>query len=533
MPETDRGAEEAEGLARSARAVSAATLISRLLGLAREQTVAALFTRMQTDAFTIAFRIPNLLRDLFAEGAMSSAFVPVFAKELAGRGRREAWAFAAVFLTLLATALSGVAVVGMLLSGPLVSAFAPGFGVGRKYELTVAMTQVMFPFLPMVAMAAAAMGCLNASRRFFVPALAPAVFNVASIACAWGLSPLMPRWGLDPAFALAVGTLAGGLGQFLIQWPLLRREGLPALPRFDLMHPAARRVAALMAPATLGLAAVQINLFVTSVLATREGEGPVSWLQFAFRFMYLPIGLFGVAMGSATLPAIAAHHARGDLAAMRETLGRGLRLLAMVTVPATAGLLALSEPIVAAVYQHGAFTGDDTEKTALALRWYAVGLAAYAATKVLVPAFYTLGRTAVPVAASVLSVGANLLLSVVLARAMGFSGLAASMSATAFLNAALLYALLRRTLGPLGGRRLASAVLRMAVASAGMAIVCLWVDTRLASFLPVDAALWARLLRLAGGMAAGLAFLAAACRVLGLDEFWVALGSRRAENRTP
>lgn len=528
-------ASESHALARSARAVSLATLVSRLLGLVREQTVAGLFSRTQTDAFFIAFRIPNLLRDLFAEGAMSSAFVPTFTEQLHKRTREQAWAFAATVLTLLATVLSGVAVLGMLLSPWLVQRFAGDYrDVAGKLELTVGLTRLMFPFLPMVAMAAAAMGCLNASRRFFIPALAPAMFNVGSIACAWLLSPLMPRWGLDPVFSLAIGTLLGGLGQFAIQLPLLRREGLRLMPRFDFSHPGVRRVLALMAPATVGLAAVQINIFVTSVLATREGEGPVSWLQYAFRFMYLPIGLFGVAMASATLPAMASHHAQGDLAAMRATLARGLRLLTMITVPATAGLLALSPAIVAAVYQHGRFGPHDAAMTAAALRWYAAGLAAYAATKLLVPAFYTLGRTAVPVIASLLSVAMNVALSLLLVRPMGFEGLALATSATAFLNMALLYVLLRKTAGLLETRRLIAVFLRIALASAAMAVVCLWADRWLVARLPVEGehpALWAQVARLAGGMGAGMAFLGLAAWGLRLEEFWIAAGLSRFRRR--
>lgn len=533
--EGDAGARaEAAGILRSARAVSGATLISRILGLAREQTVAALFSRTQTDAFTIAFRIPNLLRDLFAEGAMSAAFVPTFTEQMKRRPAAEAWRFAATVLTLLAIGLSALAVLGMLLAPRLAALFASDYAaVDGKLELTVGLTRAMFPFLPLVAMAAAAMGCLNARGRFFIPALAPAMFNVASIGCAWMLAPVLerhPAWGLDPVFALAVGTLAGGLGQLLIQIPLLRREGMPLVPRLDVLDPAVRRVLALMAPGTLGLAAVQVNLLVTSVLATGEGEGPVSWLQFAFRFMYLPIGLFGVAIAAAALPAMASHHAAGDLAAMRRTLAQGLRSLLMITVPATAGLLVLAEPIIAAVYQHGRFQARDTLMTAEALRWYAAGLAAYASAKLLVPAFYTLGRTAVPVAASVLSVAVNALLSLLLIRTMGFRGLALATSLTAFLNGALLYALLRVHLGPLDTRRLAAAFLRIAVATAGMAAAAAGADTWLAARLPVggdDPALWAQVARLAGGMVAALAALGLGAWALRLDEFWMAVGLRR------
>ncbi len=552
MPMPD--ASEARGLARSARAVSLATLISRILGLAREQTAAALFSRTQTDAFAIAFRIPNLLRDLFAEGAMSAAFVPTFTRELKEKTAREAWAFAATVMTLLAILLSGVAVAGMILSPHLVGLFAEDFqrqGAGGpgKFALTVGLTRWMFPFLPMVALAAAAMGCLNARRRFFLPALAPAMFNVASIGCAWLLTPVLaahPEWGLDPVFSLAVGTLVGGLGQFLIQVPMLKREGLALMPRFDLLHPGVRKVAALMAPGTLGLAAVQLNIFISSVFATQEGEGPVSWLGFSFRFMYLPIGLFGVAMASASLPQMASHHARGDLEAMKGTLARGLRLLMMVTVPATAGLLALSTPIIAAVYQHGRFTAYDTRMTALALQWYASGLVFYASAKILVPAFYTLGKTAIPVAASVASVLANILLSWIMTGArlpilgwrppaalsfhLGFQGLALATAITAFLNAFLLYVLLARQMGSLETGTMCKGFARIGLASAGMAVVCLWTDRGMVAWLPVGGdhpKLWVQIARLGADMAAGLAFLALACRGLKLEEFWIAVGMGR------
>jgi putative peptidoglycan lipid II flippase len=285
-----------EHLARSAGLTGAATLASRILGLVRETVLAALFgAGNEMDAFIVAFRIPNLVRDLFAEGAMASAFVPTFTRYLTLHGKEAAWRLGNNVLNALLVVTGVLVVAGIVFAEPIVTMYARDYAqVPGKLALTVRLTRVMLPFLTTAAIAAAVMGMLNSLHHYFVPALAPAMFNVATIACAFLLVPLMPPLGLPRIMAIAIAALLGGVGQLAIQWPPLRREGFRYRPVFDPRDPGLHRVLTLMGPGTLGIAATQVNLFVNTLLATAQGTGAVSWLTYAFRLMYLPIGLFGV-----------------------------------------------------------------------------------------------------------------------------------------------------------------------------------------------------------------------------------------------
>ena len=295
-------------LARSAGLISLATMASRLLGVAREMVLAAVFGAgggMEMDAFNVAFRVPNLLRDLFAEGAMTAAFIPTFTRTLTTRGREAAWRLGNLVINALLLVTGTLVVAGIVFAGPITHLIAPGFAaVPGKLELTTQLTRIMLPFLTMVAAAVAMMGMLNSLRRFFIPALSPAMFNVATIVCAIALVPLMLRVGLPAIAAIAIGTLLGGLGQIALQWPVLRKEGFRYRPVLNFRDPDLREVLRLMGPGTLGLAAVQINVAVNTFLATSQEQGAVSWLSVAFRLMYLPIGLFGVSIATAALPEI-------------------------------------------------------------------------------------------------------------------------------------------------------------------------------------------------------------------------------------
>ena len=312
-------ARPAAALARSAGVIGLATLASRLLGLARDRVLAHYFGAGDAmDAFNVASRIPNLLRDLFAEGSMSAAFVPTFTRHLATGGREAAWRLASQVLNALLVVTGAIVVAGIALADPLTRLYAGDYAaVPGKLELTVTLTRVMFPFLTLVAIAVAMMGMLNSLRRFFVPALSPATFNVVIIASAVTLVPVMRAIGQPPILAIAFGTVAGGLAQVAIQWPALRREGFRHRWVLDARDPGLREILVLMGPGTVGVAAAQINLFVNTVLATGEGTGAVSWLNYAFRLMYLPIGLFGVSIATAALPEISRHAALDELAPVR------------------------------------------------------------------------------------------------------------------------------------------------------------------------------------------------------------------------
>jgi putative peptidoglycan lipid II flippase len=460
-------------VAAAAGTVSLATMASRLLGLAREQVMAAFFgAGTQTDAFNVAFRVPNLLRDLFAEGALSAAFVPTFTATEHREGRARAWLLGAQVMNALSLALALVTVAGWFVAPWLVPLLAPGFErVPGKLELTIALSRIMLPFLLFVALAAAAMGMLNAVRRFTVPALAPLFLNLGMIAAGVGLIPVFRAAGQPPILAMAVGVLVGGFLQFAVQVPTLWRMGFrPAWPPL-LSHPGVRRIAFLMLPATVGLAATQLNLFVNTILASMLIEGSVSWLAYAFRLMQLPIGVFGVALATVSLPLVSRHAVAGDRVALRDTLAGAVRLVFALTLPATFGLLALSEPIVRLLYQRGRFVTEDTDRTAAALAAYCLGLCAYAAVKVLVPAFYALGDTRTPVKASFLSVAVNLGGNLLLMGPLGHVGLALSTSLTMLFNFAQLSWAMRRKLGRFEGRRLLATVLRTGLASLAMALL--------------------------------------------------------------
>lgn len=459
------------GLARAAGVVSAMTFLSRIMGLVREQAFAALLgAGLYADAFQAAFRIPNLLRDLFAEGALSAAFVPTYARALQEGGRERAHRLASRLLTVLAVLLGALVALGLVFAGPLVRLLAPGFeAVPGKFETTVALTRVMLPFLPLVSFAAVAMGMLNAHRRFAVPALAPAVFNVVAIVWAAGLW-VMGFGAAQVAMGWAVGTLVGGAAQFLVQVPGLRAEGFRLRPEWAPGDPSLRAIAGLMAPATLGLAAVQLNIFVNTGFASWE-PGAVSWLQYAFRLLYLPIGIFGVAVGTVVTTGLAHRAAAGDLDGMREAVDRALRLLAFLTVPATAGLIALRVPIVRLLFERGRFTALDTERTAEALLLFCTGLVAYTGVKVLAPAFYALGTPRVPLAASASAVATNLLLVLALHQGIGFRAMALGTAVGALVNMGVLGVVFTRRVGSLWRGGLGASLARATVASAAMAAV--------------------------------------------------------------
>ena len=495
-------------------------MTSRLLGLVRDQVLAYLFGAGNAmDAFTIGFRIPNLMRDLFAEGAMSAAFVPTFTRRLAARGRDEAWKLGNQLINVLIVTTGLLVVAGIVFAAPLVSLFAGDYAeVPGKLELTTTLTRIMLPFLSLVAIAAAFMGMLNSLQHFFTPALSPAMFNLAMIASGFALVPLMPRLGLPPIAGMAIGAIAGGFGQVIMQWPALHRAGYRYRPMLNLRDPGLREILRLMGPGTLGLAAVQINLLVNTVLATGEGTGAVSWLSYAFRLMYLPIGLFGVSIATAVLPALSQQAARGAPDAMRQTISSALRLTLMLNVPATIGLVALATPIVALIFERGSFTAADTAATAAALACYAPGLLGYSAVKIVVPSFYALGDSRTPALISVGSVALNVALNLLLVKFLGYRGLALGTAIAAVVNAVTLLHVLRRRLGGLEDRRLVTALAKITVAAACMGLAAAAAERWLASVWPTPEVL-GQTIRLGSAIAVGLVVLAGTARVLRIEEF--------------
>jgi putative peptidoglycan lipid II flippase len=465
---TDRVDTKAAGI------VGMAVMCSRVLGLVREQVFAALFGGGRAmDAFTVAFRVPNLLRDMFAEGALSTAFVTTFSKTIATHGEQAAWRLASKVATLAAVFLSGVCVVGIVIAPLIIAVTAPGFD-HDKAALTALLARVMYPFILLVSLAALVMGMLNARNVFGVPAMASSFFNIGSI-----IGGVSLGWWLDPHFGthallgLAFGTLIGGAMQLLVQVPSLYRLGFHYRPDFNWRDPGVRNILGLMGPAIIAASSVQVNVLINSMFASTLGDGPIFWLSIAFRLMQLPLGVFGVALGTVALPVLARMIAHNRIDDFKTELARAMRLSFVLTLPATVGLIILAEPILSVLYQHGKFGAYETHQAAGALQCYAIGLCAYAAMKVLVNAFYAIDKRRTPMMVSLGAIGLNLLLSWLFTfhLGLGHRGLALSTGCVATTNFLILYVLMRKRLETLDTRLLAVTLSKVGVACVVLGLV--------------------------------------------------------------
>ena len=429
-------------LTRAAVTVALATLLSRLLGFVRDAMIAWCFgTGFGSDAFLAAFRIPNLFRRLFGEGTLSSAFVPVLTETLWKSGHSEARLLTAAAARVLSGLLIILCLAGMAACPWIVRLITPGF-VGPKLELTVSLTRIMFPYLFAAGMAALCMGTLNVFGNFAAPALAPALLNIAMI-----VSMLAAvRLGGRPEYGLAAAVLVGGAGQLALQLPFLARHRLPVWRRARAFHPALKRVARLMIPAVLGGAVYQINVLVGTLLASFLPEGSVSYLYYAERLLEFPLGIVAMAGATAVLPSLAREAATGDAQALRSTFGYALRMVSFITLPAMAGLILLGEPMVVLLFQRGQFGAESARLTSQALLYYAVGLWAFSAMRIVVAAFFALQDSRTPVRVAAISILANAVLGAVLMRPLAHAGIALAASLASFLNLALLLLALRKTL---------------------------------------------------------------------------------------
>lgn len=460
---------------KAAGIVGLAVLCSRILGLARDQIFAALFGGGRLmDAFTVAFRIPNLLRDLFAEGALSTSFITTFSKTMATDGDLAAWKLANKVATMTVIVLSCITIVGILTAPWLVHVLAPGF-TGDKAALTIVLTRIMYPFILVVSLAALVMGMLNAKEVFGMPAMASSFFNLGSIT-----SGLVLGYWLDPGFGprallgFAFGTLIGGFLQFAVQLPALRRIGYRYEPDFQWRDKGVKAILRLMGPSVIAASTTQVNVLINSIFASQLGDGPTFWLSAAFRLMQMPLGIFGVALGTVALPLLARMAATRNMTSFRSELSRGMRLAMLMTVPSTIGLMMLAEPIMSVIYQHGKYTAFEAGEAAGDLRFYAIGLSGYAALKVLVNAFYALDRRKTPMFVSFSAVGLNLLLNWYFTFHLdwGHRGLAFSTACIATSNFLLLYILMRQQLQHLETRTMLALLSKLAVAGAALACVC-------------------------------------------------------------
>jgi putative peptidoglycan lipid II flippase len=513
-----------ESVVRSATLVSIAVFFSRATGLVREMVMARLFgAGFVYDAFLLGFRIPNLTRDLFAEGALSSAFVPTFTATLARKGKADA----ALLSNLVATAIIGIVgvfcLLGIVFAPALVELLAPGFHqVPGKFELAVDMTRIMFPFLLLVALAAQAMGVLNACNRFGVPAMSSTFFNLGSVG--FGLAAgflLGPYLHIDKITGMAIGVVLGGALQLVYQLPSLTRLGFRYRPVVDWSNTELRQIVHLMGPAIIGSAAVQINVMVNTNFASRiPMNGPVSWLSYAFRFMQFPLGLFGVAIASATLPSISRSAAVGNMDEYRRTLSRSLGLVFLLTLPSSIGLALLGKSMIGAIYEGGRFSVYDTGQTAAALSCYAVGLTGYSALKVIGPAFYALNDARTPMLVSLASILLNFFAASWMSAWFGFAGLALSTSIVALFGALSLFAILRNRIQGVYGRDLASSILRIVAASAVMGAVVYGSNALITGRLGVSRL--ADVTNLLISMPVGVAVFYTACRMLRVSELELA-----------
>jgi putative peptidoglycan lipid II flippase len=460
---------------KAAGAVSAAVMCSRVLGLLRDQILNGLFgAGREMDAFLMAFRTPNLLRDLFAEGALSTAFVTTFSKKMSTEGDAAAWRLASKMATLVTVFMAGITLLGIIAAPLIIKIVAPWFDP-EKAALTIVLTRIMYPFILLVSLAALVMGMLNAKDIFGMPAMASSFFNIGSIVggvtIGWWIDP---RFGERALIGLAIGTLIGGLFQLAVQLPALRGVGFRFRPDFQWRDEGVQQILRLMGPAVIAASSVQINVTINGIFASSLGHGPITWLQIAFRLMQLPLGVFGVAIATVTLPVISRSAAVGNIQEFRAILARGMRLAFLLTVPSAIGLMLLAEPIISVLFEHGRFLPFMTRQTAAALQLYSIGLVAYAGMKVLVPAFYAIDKRKTPMVVSFIAIGVNLLLNGLFTfkLGMGHRGLALSTGCVALTNFVVLYVLMHRETKLLGTRLMLISLGKMLAAGALLAVVC-------------------------------------------------------------
>ena len=531
--------EDQQQVTRSAGIVSMAVMGSRLLGLVREKVIAYYFAAgVGGDAFYAAFRIPNLMRDLFGEGALSKAFVTTFTATELEDGEEAAWRLASRVFNATFLLLTLITVVGIFAAPAIVDLIFAGkgfqevrldpsehFGFDSKRDLTVYLTQIMFPYLILVSLAAVTMGLLNSKGKFGLPASASSFFNVGSLIVGVCGYYVAPSFDLHRTTGMAVGVLVGGALQFLIQVPSMRRVGFRYRPLLSFGDERVRQVMRLIGPAILGVAALQINVLVNSIFAS-EGQGWLTWINRAFRLMHLPIGVFGVAISTVALPNLARLVTEGDMEAYRRSFSFALRLTFLLTVPASVGLMVLAEPICRLIFEGGQANPLDTQQTAIALFYYGFGLCGFSAVKIATDGFYTFNDTRTPAVVSLCTVGLNILLNYLFIYRLGFDhrSLALSTSCTISLNFLALLFLLRGKAGGLGLSGIWRLLIKLAVASAVMGVVCWWGYAQIEGWLGMESIV-ARFIGAFVPIGLGVAVLVGGAKLMKIRELDQLLGA--------
>jgi putative peptidoglycan lipid II flippase len=453
-------------VAKAAGIVGAATMVSRVFGLLRDTVIAALFgANWMTDAFWVAFRIPNMLRRLLGEGSLTVSFIPVFTEYLEKKSKEEALDLAYNAFTALSIILAIISVLGILISPVIVGLIAPGFiSETRQFNLAVFLNRLMFPYIFFISLVAFCMGILNSFRHFTIPALSPVMLNIAMITAAFTLRDYFT----EPITALAIGVLIGGILQLALQWPFLLKFGVKLKFRFNLKHPGVKQIGLLMIPAVLGAGVSTINVFVGTILASLLPGGSVTYLFYADRIMELPLGIFAIAIGTASLPSFSKHVAAGHMDELKSGIAFSLQLMLFLTIPAMVALMALHLPIISVLFQRGAFEIQDAVYTGQALFCYALGLWAFSVLRVFIASFYSLQDSKWPMKAAMIAVIINVLACLILMQPLKHNGIALASSIAATVNVFVLTFVLKRKIGKFLNRDFYMSVFKIILSSAVM-----------------------------------------------------------------
>ena len=457
---------------RASALISGATFLSRILGFIRDIVLARLFgASLAADAFFVAYRIPNMLRELFAEGSMSAAFIPVFSEYVKRHPHKIAKDLANTAFTTFLLILTTVCILGVLGAPIIVDIMAMGFADNpEKRTLTIELTRMMFPYLIFIGLSALAMGILNTIRSFGAPAFAPVIFNLTIIASAFLLAPQLS----NPIYAIAIGVTLGGAAQFLFQLPSLTKHNFSLSFHWDLQHTAVKKIGKLILPTIFGLGVTQINLLINTILASFLATGSITFLFYGMRLIHFPLGLVGIALATAILPSLSSVSIDGTRDELSRRIEFGLRHVFFLMLPATIGLIMLRTPLIQLFFEHGEFTSEATHGTAQAVLFYALGLWAFGAIRIIVSAFYALQDTLTPVRIAVVALLCNLIFSLLLIGPLKHGGLALATSLATTINVTILIFILTKRIGPLNWGSLVASLFRTTLGCSAVILICQW-----------------------------------------------------------
>ncbi len=505
--------ESHKNVSRAAGAVGGMTLVSRLFGFIRDAVIAMMYgSSSAADAFFVAFRIPNLQRRLLGEGAIGSAFIPVFSEYLGKNSEKEAWNLAASLFNILVLFLAATAALIYFFAPWVIAVFAPGFlDEPDKFDLAVQLTRWMSPFLIFIGLAAFCMGVLNSFKIFALSAAAPTMLNISMILAALFLTPYFD----EPILALAVGVLIGGCIQFAVQFYAVVKKGFRFVSGFNWKSPGIVRIGKLILPAIFGLAVYEVNIMVDTLLASLLAAGSISYLYYANRLVQLPMGVFAVALSVAILPTLSDQAAKKNFSELIQTLNFGIRLILFITIPSMVGLIILRFPIVNALWERGEFDRATTDGTAFALLFYSLGLCAFAGIKVVVAAFYSLQDTKTPARIGVYAMILNVVFCLLLMGPLAHGGLALATTLSSLFNAGALVFILKKRFGLMGGRKILASIGKTAISTLIMGIAVYYFND---AFYDPDSLLFIKLGVLTTAIFLGVCIFIAAASVLKNEE---------------